>query len=144
VPSSPRFQHEFPVPIRVLAAVVEKDGRYLVCRRPAHKRHGDLWEFPGGKIESGESDLEAAARELKEELDVEVTGVAEPLFVRADQGSDFVIEFVPTEISGTPQALEHSAIAWVLPSDLGGYEMAPSDRAFAEAHLQPSSWSRQT
>src|SRR5690606_20769929 len=61
--------------IRVLAAVIRRDGRWLVCRRPAHKRHGGLWEFPGGKLEPGESLLEAATRELEEELAVRVTGV---------------------------------------------------------------------
>jgi 8-oxo-dGTP pyrophosphatase MutT (NUDIX family) len=48
----------------VVAAVIERDGRLLVCQRPAHKRHGGLWEFPGGKCDPGESDAEAARREL--------------------------------------------------------------------------------
>jgi hypothetical protein len=47
------------MPIRVLASVIERDQRLLVCRRPLHKRHGGLWEFPGGKVREGESDLEA-------------------------------------------------------------------------------------
>ncbi len=51
------------MPIRVLASVIERDHRLLVCRRPLHKRHGGLWEFPGGKVREGESDLEAARRE---------------------------------------------------------------------------------
>jgi len=63
------------MPIRVLASVIERDQKLLVCRRPVHKRHGGLWEFPGGKVQKGESDLEAARRELREELAVEVTGV---------------------------------------------------------------------
>jgi 8-oxo-dGTP diphosphatase len=45
---------EGPV-VRVLAAVIERDGKYLICRRPQHKRHGGLWEFPGGKFEAGET-----------------------------------------------------------------------------------------
>ena len=49
---------------RVVASVIEVDGKLLVCQRPAHKRHGGLWEFPGGKIEPGESDFEAVEREL--------------------------------------------------------------------------------
>jgi 8-oxo-dGTP diphosphatase len=63
------------MPIRVLASVIERDHRLLVCRRPLDKRHGGLWEFSGGKVREGESDLEAARRELREELAVEVTGV---------------------------------------------------------------------
>jgi 8-oxo-dGTP pyrophosphatase MutT (NUDIX family) len=57
----------------VLAAVIRRQDRYLVCRRPAHKRHGGLWEFPGGKLEPGETLLEAARRELREELGAEVS-----------------------------------------------------------------------
>ena len=58
--------------IRVIAAVIARGDRLLVCQRPPHKRHGGLWEFPGGKCEPGESDLEAARRELHEELGVEL------------------------------------------------------------------------
>ena len=67
--------------VRVIAAVVWRGDRLLVCQRPAHKRHGGLWEFPGGKVEAGESDAAAARRELREELGVEVTavGLAAPL-----------------------------------------------------------------
>ncbi|MCK7504065.1 MAG: NUDIX domain-containing protein [Desulfobacterales bacterium] len=57
-----------PAPIHVIAAVIRRDGRYLVGRRPDGKRHGGLWEFPGGKVDPGESRLEAAHRELGEEL----------------------------------------------------------------------------
>src|SRR5690242_21147044 len=69
---------------RVLAAVVLRYGRYLVCRRPAHKRHGGLWEFPGGKLEPGESLLDAANRELTEELNVSVVSVGEPIYSAHD------------------------------------------------------------
>ena len=50
-----------------MAAVIERDGKLLVCRRPGHKRHGGLWEFPGGKLEPGETIVDAARRELDEE-----------------------------------------------------------------------------
>jgi 8-oxo-dGTP diphosphatase len=120
--------------IRVLAAVIQQDDRYLVCQRPQHKRHGGLWEFPGGKLEPGETLLEAAQRELAEELGVTALSVSEPLFAIADPGSVFVIEFVPTTISGTPQCLEHSQLAWAPLEELPKLELAPSDRRFVE-HL---------
>ena len=94
------------MPIRVIASVIRRNGRVLLCKRPVHKRHGDLWEFPGGKVEAGESDLEAARRELAEELNVRVLSVGPVTFSVADPGSDFVIEFLPVEIQGEPACIE--------------------------------------
>ena len=59
-------------PIPVVAAVVRRGSRFLVGRRPAHKRHGGLWEFPGGKVEPGENEQTCLKRELSEELDIEI------------------------------------------------------------------------
>lgn len=129
------FPSSHIVPIRVLAAVIRNGDRYLICRRPDHKRHGGLWEFPGGKIEAGETDLEAAIREMREELDVEVSAVGAPVFIRQDEGSDFSIEFMPVNIAGKPRAIEHSAIAWARAEEVVEYDLAPSDRLFAEGHL---------
>ena len=119
---------------RVVAAVIERRGRLLLCRRPAGKRHAGLWEFPGGKLLPGESIPEAARRELAEELAVEVTAVGGRLFELPDPGSPFVVEFYPVEIAGEPVALEHDALIWARPGDLAGLELAPSDRAFVEEH----------
>lgn len=116
---------------RVVAAVIERAGRLLLCRRPAGKRHAGLWEFPGGKLLPGESPADAARRELAEELGVEVTAVGERLLALPDPGSAFVIEFHRVEIAGEPSPLEHDEIAWVSPADLPALALAPSDRAFA-------------
>jgi 8-oxo-dGTP diphosphatase len=122
--------------IRVVAAVIEdNDGRLLVCKRPDHKRHGGLWEFPGGKIEPGEDTLGATRRELSEELDVRALSVGELLFSVVDLGSEFRIDFVSTTIDGEPQCIEHSALQWVAPRDLLALDLAPSDRRFV-AFLQ--------
>ena len=123
---------------RVLAAVVERDGRLLLARRPAGKRHAGLWEFPGGKFLPGETPLEAARRELSEELGVEAVAASVLLWAAPDPGSPFRIEFHAVEIRGEPQALEHEALAWVLPDELPLYSLAPSDRAFVESFLE--SW----
>ena len=80
--------------VRVLAAVVRRDGRVLLAQRPAHKRHGQLWEFPGGKLAAGEDCLAAARRELHEELGIRVESIGATLFERQDPGSEFLIQFV--------------------------------------------------
>ncbi len=120
------------MPTRVIAAVIERGGLFLVCRRPGHKRHGGLWEFPGGKLERGESAFEGTRRELEEELDVQVSEVAPMLFSVADPGSDFVIEFTPTTIAGEPQPLEHSEVLWANLAGIARLDLAPSDRRFVE------------
>lgn len=118
--------------VRVVAAVAERAGRLLVCRRPAHKRHGGLWEFPGGKCEPGESDADAVRRELREELGVAArwVGTAEVAF--ADPGSPFVVAFVPVTLDGEPVAHEHDALAWATLAELAAMPLAPSDRRFVE------------
>lgn len=108
----------------------------LVCQRPTHKRHGGLWEFPGGKMEPGEDDFTAVSRELREELDVEVVSVAGEVFRIQDQGSEFVIAFIPTTIAGEPRTLEHDSIAWVEIAELQGFELAPSDALFVSSRLR--------
>lgn len=120
--------------IRVVAAVVSRGDRLLVCQRPPHKRHGGLWEFPGGKCEPGESDADAASRELREELGVEVLEVGSEDFAIADPDSPFLIAFVPVTIAGEPTCHEHTALAWGTPAELAALPLAPSDRWYVE-HL---------
>jgi mutator protein MutT len=117
---------------RVVAAVVRRGEQLLVCQRPAHKRHGGLWEFPGGKCEPGESDADATARELHEELGVRTRAVGAPLFTAHDDGSPFEIVFLPVEIDGEPVAHEHEALYWGAPETLLTLPLAPSDRRFVE------------
>ena len=134
-----RFNAETILPnstIRVLAAVIQDDGRFLVCRRPIHKRHGGLWEFPGGKLEPGESDLDAARRELLEELDVKVTVVGRELFAIRDPNSPFLIVFVEVGIEGSPACREHMELRWCSPPELDTLSLAPSDRQFVDRTLR--------
>lgn len=124
--------------IRVVAAVVSRGNRLLVCQRPPHKRHGGLWEFPGGKIDPGESDVEAVRRELREELGVDVLDVAPEQFAVADPGSPFLIAFVPVTIVGEPTRHEHTALAWSTLTELACLPLAPSDRRYVEWRLAVS------
>ena len=126
--------------VRVIAAVIERGERVLVAQRPVGKRHGGLWEFPGGKIEAGETDEDAARRELAEELGVGVLGAGAVLAEIRDPGSPFVIVYRRVRIEGTPSAIEHAAIRWVTLAELAAMaagedagdagQLAPSDAAF--------------
>jgi mutator protein MutT len=117
--------------IRVAAAVICKDGRYLLAKRPAHKAQGGLWEFPGGKIESGETAQAALARELVEELD------ARDVIVGALVGSskydygDLMVHleayWVTCDLTSL-RNLEHEKIEWYLPTHFGQIELAPADQ----------------
>ena len=124
--------------VRVLAAVIRRGDRWLLCNRPAHKRHGGMWEFPGGKIEPGEDLLHAARRELSEELGVDVVAVGPVRFRSRDPGSAFVIEFVDTEISGEPSAGEHDEIRWVTLAGMRDLPLAPADDRFVVEGLSGS------
>lgn len=118
--------------VQVVASVIRRDDSYLICQRPPEKRHGGLWEFPGGKLLDGESPFQGARRELREELDLEVVAVGEPLLKVHDPGSEFEILFCPVAVRGEPQALEHTEICWVSREHLRDYTLAPSDLQFAE------------
>lgn len=118
------------VPVTVVAVVVVRAGRYLACRRPRHKRHGGLWEFPGGKLRDGESLADAARREMAEELGVRVLSVGAPRFTHTDPGTPFRIRFVDASIQGTPRPIEHEEIRWCRPEALPAMAFSPADAAF--------------
>jgi 8-oxo-dGTP diphosphatase len=126
--------------IQVVAAVIRTGNRFLLGQRPHHKRHGGLWEFPGGKIESNENVFEAIARELKEEMGLIVTSIGQCLHSVDDPGSVFSIEFTETFATGEPRAIEHQAIGWFTLTQLNKMNLAPSDRLFLEClvkHHEP-------
>jgi 8-oxo-dGTP diphosphatase len=119
-----------PEHLSVVAAVIRRHGRYLVCRRPVHKRHGGLWEFPGGKVKSGESLTDAVHRELAEELEVQVASVGNVCYRHPDPENRCLIWFIETEIAGAPFPAEHEEIRWCPPSDLPLLSFPPADEAF--------------
>ena len=110
--------------------MIERQGRWLLGRRPEEKRHGGLWEFPGGKMDAGEAPADAARRELSEELGLSVEAVEACLLVVEDDGSPFVIEFFETSVEGTPEALEHSELGWFSLAELQSMPLAPADDRF--------------
>jgi 8-oxo-dGTP pyrophosphatase MutT (NUDIX family) len=137
-----RVTDQHPMPIRVLASVIQHEDRLLICQRPLHKRHGGLWEVPGGKVKEGETDLEAARRELGEELGIGVTEVGPVELSVADPGSDFVIEFLAVAVEGEPQALEHMALEWMREEELLALPLAPGDRRYVLFRMDGGGGSR--
>ncbi len=119
--------------VAVVAAVIRLGERYLVGRRPPAKQHGGLWEFPGGKVLEGESRLDAAARELEEELGLRDVSLGALLLSVEEPGSPFVIEFFETAASGTPSALEHTEVGWFTLPELVHMDLAPADVWFVRA-----------
>lgn len=121
--------------IRVVAAVVSRGDNFLVCQRPLEKRYGGLWEFPGGKCETGESIDATARRELREELGIDVVETGHEEITIRDPGSQYLIIFVPVRITGEPVCREHLGLRWERLSELARLPLAPSDRQYVEYRL---------
>ena len=118
--------------IDVVAVVIQKDGKYLVAQKPVSK--GGDWEFPGGKVEAGESLAQALVREIREELGVEV----QPQDVLAAhsiviQGKTYNIHFISaTLLSSDFKLLEHQAHRWVTKAQLKAIPMSVADLEFVK------------
>jgi len=123
------------MPAKVLlvaaCALIDPDGRVLIAQRPADKQMGGLWEFPGGKVEPGESPEAALIRELAEELGIAVQEAClAPFSFASHSYADFHLLmplYVCRRWQGEPQAKEHTALKWVRPKDLKDYPMPPAD-----------------
>jgi mutator protein MutT len=117
-------------PLLVVAAVLLREGHALVCQRPAHKHHGDLWEFPGGKVEPGETPADALRRELLEELALDRVSVGPELFRHSTP--DLTLLFLEASSHDEPRCREHQALTWIDLRSPPGLPFAPSDRAFLD------------
>ena len=120
----------------MVAAVIRRGDRFLVGRRPSGKRHGGLWEFPGGKVLEGESFADAVARELREELTLGLRSLGAVLHRVRDPGSPFTIHFVEASVQGEPQAIEHSELTWADRMELRRLSLAPADERFVRDRLE--------
>lgn len=115
----------------VACALIDADGRVLIAQRPPQKAMGGLWEFPGGKIEAGETPEATLIRELAEELGIVVKEACLAPFTFASHAyPDFHLLmplYVCRRWEGTPALREHSALKWVRPKDLSRWPMPPAD-----------------
>jgi 8-oxo-dGTP diphosphatase len=115
----------------VAVALVDADGRVLLAQRPEGKAMAGLWEFPGGKIETGERPEEALIRELREELGIAVKEACLAPFTFASHTYDAFHLLMPLYVcrrwDGTPQPRHHAALKWVRPRDMRAYPMPAAD-----------------
>ena len=113
----------------VVAALIWQGEQFMICQRPAHKARGLLWEFVGGKVESGETKEQALIRECREELAVTVS-VGEIFMDVIHEYPDLTVHLTlfNAEIAeGKPQMLEHNDIRWITPREIPDYDFCPAD-----------------
>lgn len=126
--------------VEVVAALIEENGRFLICRRPVAKTRALEWEFVGGKVEPNETKEQALVRECREELGVTV----------AVGGEYAALEHVYPDITihltlfrariaeGTPKLLEHCDMKWITPDEIPQYRFCPADREILEKIISDS------
>src|SRR5262249_203514 len=124
----PGVHAERTTPLIIVGAAILADGRLLACQRSEPPEVAGRWEFPGGKVEPGEDELEALVRECQEELGAQIrvgerAGEAVPLA----QGLAVVGVWRAEIEAGEPQALEHSALRWLAPDEFDSVAWLPAD-----------------
>ena len=115
--------------VEVVAALIWEKDRFMICRRPAHKARGFLWEFVGGKVEAGETKEQALIRECREELAVTVS-VGSVFMDVLHEYPDITIHLTLFDAAiqdGIPQKLAHDEIRWISPGEIPQYEFCPAD-----------------
>lgn len=118
----------------VVAALIWKEDRFMICQRPANKARALLWEFVGGKVERGETKEEALIRECREELDITVA-VGDVFCELTHAYPDLTVHltlFHAQIVSGEPKLLEHNDLRFITPKEISGFDFCPADREILE------------
>ncbi|MDW8183251.1 MAG: (deoxy)nucleoside triphosphate pyrophosphohydrolase [Caldimicrobium sp.] len=119
--------------MKVVAAFIEREGKVFMVRRPFHKKRGGLWEFPGGKVEEGESPEDALKREIKEELGIEVVPleiISRCKHIYPDEFIELILIKAHTE--GEPSPKEAIEARWIEIEEITTLELCPADRSILE------------
>ena len=120
--------------IPVVAALIVRDGRLLIARRPEGKHMAGRWEFPGGKLEKGESPEEAIEREIREELAAEIKAgrVYQAIAYSYPEKDVLLLFYAASVVSGEPRPVEEAEIRWITLEELDEYTFAPVDAMLVE------------
>lgn len=113
----------------VVAALIWDGDKFMICQRPANKARALLWEFVGGKVETGETKEQALVRECREELDV-LLSVEDVFMDVTHEYPDLTVHltlFNASIAEGIPQKLEHNDIRWITPREIENYDFCPAD-----------------
>ena len=124
--------------LEVTAAIIQQNGKILICQRPANKSCGLLWEFPGGKIEAGETGEQCVVRECQEELGVTLL-VERKLTDIVHEYSDRTVHihfYLCCIVAGVPKKKEHNAIVWIAPYEVNKYTFCPADARMIQIYSQ--------
>jgi len=118
------------LPLIVTAAVIRDGDAILITRRPQESRHGGMWEFPGGKLDAGESPQECLRREILEELGLEVAveSIFEIAYHRYEWGPVLILAFECRLLGGEIRHIGVSDHHWVSPEEMSRYDILPADR----------------
>lgn len=135
-----------PVLLVAAAALFDAEGRILLAQRPQGKSMAGLWEFPGGKVETGETPEDALSRELKEELGLDIVpGAFTPVSFASHAYETFHLLmplFAAHEWAGDPTPMEGQALSWVQPKDLASYPAPTADIPLFAALSGEPEWRR--
>ena len=124
--------------VEVVAALIERQGRILICQRPAQKARGLLGEFVGGKVEAGETKEQALIRECREELDIAIV-VGKPFMELTHAYPDLTVHltlFYASIVEGEPRNIEHHAIRWITVDKIPQYEFCPADKPILQKLME--------
>lgn len=127
--------------IDVVAGIIERNGKILLAQRDLHRDQAGLWEFPGGKVEAGESQPQALIRELAEELNIDAV-ITQYIATNQWDSPKGIIRLHAWHIEsfyGEPVLHCHSAFVWLMPEDVHNYPLAPADTPLLEAFIRQKS-----
>ena len=118
----------------VVAALIWKNNKFMICQRPANKARALLWAFVGGKVEPGETKEQALVRECKEEIDI-VLSIGDVFMDVIHEYPDLTVHltlFNANIAKGESQKLEHNDIQWIMPNEIPNYYFCPADEEILE------------